>query len=146
MNTFHAPFWRSVMRSPLGPLVFLLLFVSFVDANPQRGSDIDSFVLVTSNTETIRLSAIVEQDKEGTTIKGALTRRPPSKRFLYGHIDLEVTAGTGELLLVDYVPFRPNPVPQRLASPSRFTWRVPPQIAPGSRIEMRFHAGTHPTT
>ena len=131
--------------SRCGLFMVLLLLITFADANPVLASDSGSIVLVASDTDRVKLRAAFARDETGMTVKGYLTRQPLSKGPIYGHIDVEVTAKTGELILADLVQFRPNPVPKRPLERSRFTWRVPPQVTSESRIEIRLHAGSHTT-
>ena len=125
--------------------MYTLLFIAVVYANPEPGAIDSGFELTTPDTDRVKLGAVLERDETGMIVQGYLMRQPLSKGPIHGHVDVAVTAKTGELILADSVRIRPNPIPQKTTVRSRFTWRVPPQVAWQSRIELRFHSGPHTT-
>jgi hypothetical protein len=89
------------------------------------------------------LSATIERDGEETVISGTVTRRPP---FDPGriHIDVSISAPTGEVLTETTALMYPRTIPVRHGRTSRFAvWFpfVPPR---GSTVRLTCDSQSHP--
>ena len=107
---------------------------------------VGDFILVTPDQMPVKIEAYVDTSGDKRVISGYVARHCEPKKILWGHIDVTVTAKSGDKILDGIIYYYPNPVVQRRSAVSHFEWSVPATVTPGSRIELHYRAGVSDAT
>ena len=113
------------------------------DATPSTSEAQNAITLVTIHSDAVVLSAAALHEGEQHQIHGYALRRSINKTAGRGHIDFEVFSPTGESMLAQHVALLPTPMPRGAHGRATFFWRIPAEVTHASRIELRYHTGTH---
>ena len=116
---------------------------SLLAASPAQEPDA-KIALMVKPSSLVSIHAAIVDDSGRQTLRGYVLRRPFNKSAGSGHVDIEAFSHLGDSIVVERVAMMPTPLPQTVLGKSTFLWNIPEKIEAGSRVEMRYHAGSHP--
>jgi|GEM_PF-3027673 len=100
--------------------------------------------LVVKPSSLVSIQAAIVDDSGRRKLRGYALRRPFNKSAGSGHVDIEAFSSLGDSIIVERVAMMPTPLPQTVLGKSTFLWNIPERIEAGSRVELRYHTGSHP--
>lgn len=112
-------------------------------ALPVAAAPDEEILLEAIPSDAVVLNASTRREAGQHQIHGYASRRSTNRAAGGGHVDFEVFSPAGQSILVERVALVPAPLPRRMLGRSSFIWRVPATVPPGSRVELRYHAGPH---
>ena len=100
--------------------------------------------LVVKPSSLVAIRAAIVEDSGRRKLRGYALRRPFNKSAGSGHIDIEAFSSSGDSIVFERVALMPTPLPNTVLGGSTFLWNFPDEIEAGSRVEFRYHTGSHP--
>ena len=100
--------------------------------------------LVVKPSSLVSIHAAIDVDSGQRKLRGYALRRPVNKSAGSGHVDIEAFSSSGDSIAFERVALMPTPLPNTVLGKSTFLWNLPERIEAGSRVELRYHRGSHP--
>ncbi len=147
MESGRGPLPRSLgcARTLLAASVLIMIGSSGCTAGLAARVNADLFELDVNGPSEVKIFNIkVLQDGVETVVKGSLSRRLAlSHGPFQGHVDIEISAPTGEVYTEFDVPITPRRIPRKRSGTSEFTASLPIQLEKGCVVRVDYHTGDH---